>query len=165
MLLTSNSNPWQLHKISWIQVNIVCACCNKWLKISMLCQLPSNQWFSQDKQVMWAQHGHTQCVCNTHLLGDLGHTPTMKKFLNCTLWDLCFRPQILFFRLTCMLASCPYETSDHTIDCTCLVSSSDLSPWEDWVTRRMRIFTRAQVNLPVGPGVVMPLLSTVLDVA
>ena len=29
---------------------------------------------------MWAQHGHTQCVRDPHLLGDLhvGHTPTMK---------------------------------------------------------------------------------------
>ena len=33
----------------------------------------------QDKQVTWAQHGHTQCMrINTHLLGDLGHTPAMK---------------------------------------------------------------------------------------
>ena len=28
------------------------------------------QWRSQDEQ---AQHGHTQCVRNTHLLGNLGH--------------------------------------------------------------------------------------------
>ena len=39
----------------------------------------STQWRSQDEQVTWAQHGHTQCVrINTHLLGDLGHTPAMK---------------------------------------------------------------------------------------
>ena len=38
------------------------------------------QWRSQDVQViMWAQHGHTQCV-NTHLLRDLGDTPAMKTF-------------------------------------------------------------------------------------
>ena len=37
------------------------------------------QWRSQDEQVTWAQHGHTQCVrINMHLLGDLGHTPAMK---------------------------------------------------------------------------------------
>ena len=35
------------------------------------------QWSSQDEQVTWPQHGHIQCVGNTHLLGDLGHTPTM----------------------------------------------------------------------------------------
>ena len=38
------------------------------------------QWRSQDEQVTWAQHGHTQRVRNTHLLGDLGHTPAMKIF-------------------------------------------------------------------------------------
>ena len=37
------------------------------------------QWRSQDVQVTWAQHGHTQCV-NTHLLRDLGNTPAMKTF-------------------------------------------------------------------------------------
>ena len=30
---------------------------------------------------MWAQHGHTQCVRNTHLLGDLGHAPAMINFI------------------------------------------------------------------------------------
>ena len=35
------------------------------------------QWHSQNEQVTWVQHGHTQCVCNMHLLGDLGHIPTM----------------------------------------------------------------------------------------
>ena len=38
------------------------------------------QWCSQDEQVTWAQHGHTQRVHSTHLLGDLGHTPAMKIF-------------------------------------------------------------------------------------
>ena len=34
------------------------------------------QWRSQDEQVTcMAQHGHTQCMRNMHLLGDLGHTP------------------------------------------------------------------------------------------
>ena len=32
--------------------------------------------------VMLAQHGHTQCVRNMHLLGDLGHAPAMKIFFN-----------------------------------------------------------------------------------
>ena len=41
--------------------------------------LHTHQWHSQDEQVTWAQHGHTQCArINTHLLGDLGHTPAMK---------------------------------------------------------------------------------------
>ena len=39
------------------------------------------QWRSQDVQVMWAQHGHTQCI-NTHLLRDLGNTPAMKTFIH-----------------------------------------------------------------------------------
>ena len=34
-----------------------------------------------DEQVVWAYHGHTQCVHNTHLLGDLGHAPAMEKKL------------------------------------------------------------------------------------
>ena len=38
------------------------------------------QWHSQDEQVMWAQHGHTKHVCNTHLLGNLGHAPAMKLY-------------------------------------------------------------------------------------
>ena len=47
----------------------------------MLCRLHSNQLHSQDEQVIWAQHGHAQCVRNMHLLGDLGHTTlTIKKF-------------------------------------------------------------------------------------
>ena len=29
---------------------------------------------------MWAQHGHIQCARNTHLLGELGHAPSMKVF-------------------------------------------------------------------------------------
>ena len=33
---------------------------------------------SQDEQVTWVQHGHTQCGCNTHLLGDLGHMKNLK---------------------------------------------------------------------------------------
>ena len=36
------------------------------------------QWCSQDEQVTcMAQHGHTHCMRNTHLLGDLGHTPAI----------------------------------------------------------------------------------------
>ena len=38
------------------------------------------QWRSQDEQVTWAQRGHTQCVRNMHLLGNLGRAPTMKFF-------------------------------------------------------------------------------------
>ena len=37
-------------------------------------------WRSQDDQVTWAQHGHIQCTHNTHLLGELGHTPAIKFF-------------------------------------------------------------------------------------
>ena len=42
------------------------------------------QWRSQDELVTWAhgmgtQHEHTQCVCNTHLLGGLGHAPAMNS--------------------------------------------------------------------------------------
>ena len=43
------------------------------------------QWCSQDEQVTWAQHGHIQCVHNTHLLEELGHAPAMKIFGNYTL--------------------------------------------------------------------------------
>ena len=44
------------------------------------CQIRIHQWHSQDEQVMWAQHGHTQCVRNSHLPGDLGHVPAMKHY-------------------------------------------------------------------------------------
>ena len=65
-------------------------------------QAQQNCACSQDEQVTWAQHGHTQCVHNTHLLGDLGHAPAMKHF---TLRSLLrpFSTQIPFFSLTCML--------------------------------------------------------------
>ena len=43
------------------------------------------EWRSQDEPVTWAQHGHTQFVRNTHLLGDLGHAPATKNKI--TLWD------------------------------------------------------------------------------
>ena len=45
------------------------------------------QWRSQDEQVTWAHHGHTQSARNTHLLGDLRHAPAKKIFFNYTLWD------------------------------------------------------------------------------
>ena len=69
-------------------------------EISWPCHL--GQWRSQDEQVTWAHHGHTQCVCNTYLLGDLGHAPTMKKFKLYTLRSLLrpFQAQIQLFRLT-----------------------------------------------------------------
>ena len=47
------------------------------LQVSYWC---GGQWRSQDEQVTLAQHGHTQCVRNMHLLGDLGHAPAMKIF-------------------------------------------------------------------------------------
>ena len=49
------------------------------------------QWRSQDEQVTWTQHRHIQCVHNTHLLEEQGHTPTMKIFGNYTL-RLLLRP-------------------------------------------------------------------------
>ena len=39
-----------------------------------------SQWHSQDVQVPWAQHGHTQCVRNTHLVENLGHTPAVEIY-------------------------------------------------------------------------------------
>ena len=52
---------------------------------SLVPRCTCHQWHSQDEQVMWAHHGHTQCVRNTHLLEDMGHVPAMKKSLNYTL--------------------------------------------------------------------------------
>ena len=75
----------------------------------------------------------TQCVRNTcHICYA---TWGVHLFLNYTLWDRFwgrFRPQIPFFRPTCMLASCPHRTYGRTFDCTWLVTSSDLSPRKDW---------------------------------
>ena len=51
-----------------------------------------------DEQVMWAQHGHIQCVRNMHLLMELGHTPAMKiDPLWYCFWGP-FWPQIPFFQ-------------------------------------------------------------------
>ena len=50
-----------------------------------------NQWRSQNEQVAWTQHGHTQCVHDMHLLGNLGHAPAMKMFKLYTL-KLLLRP-------------------------------------------------------------------------
>ena len=47
-----------------------------------------------------------QCTHNTHLLGELGDAPTMKRFWNYKLWDCfwgCFWPQIPFFQSVCLL--------------------------------------------------------------
>ena len=71
----------------------------------------------------WSQHGHTQCVRNTHLLGNLGHAPPRKiihseKSLSfiylktCTKYtNIAFLPEIKYhsFSLTCMLASRPLD--------------------------------------------------------
>ena len=57
------------------------------------------QQHSQGEQDIytWAQHGHNQCMCNTHLLGNLGHVPTLKNHTY-TLKSLLrpFWPQIPF---------------------------------------------------------------------
>ena len=46
-----------------------------------ICEFSSQyQWCSKDDQVMWAQHGHIQCVCNTHLLRNWGTLPPWKCF-------------------------------------------------------------------------------------
>ena len=58
---------------------------------------------------MLAQHGHTQCVRNTHLLGDLGHAPAMKNFKiihSESASETVFGYKYNSFNLTCMLASC-----------------------------------------------------------
>ena len=58
-------------------------------------------------------------VCNTHLLGDLGHALTMKN-LNFKIIHFEIASEAIFchkynsFSLTCMLASCPHETCDRT---------------------------------------------------
>ena len=67
---------------------------------------------SQDEQVMWAQHGHTQCVRNMHLLGDLGHAPAMKIIHSEIASEAVFGHKYNSFSLTCMLASYPNETCD-----------------------------------------------------
>ena len=71
------------------------------------------QWRSQDEQVTWAQHGYTQYVRNTHLLGDLGHAPAMKNFKiihSEIASEAVFGHKYNSFRLTCMVASCKHET-------------------------------------------------------
>ena len=72
------------------------------------------QWRSQDEQVMWAQHGHTQHVCNTHLLGNLGHTPALKIIHSEKSSDAIFGHKYHSFSPTCMLALSPHETCDRT---------------------------------------------------
>ena len=74
----------------------------------------AQQWRSQDEQVTWAQHGHTQCVRNMHLLGHLGHTPAMKIIHSEIASEAVFGHKYNSFSLTCMLASCPHETCDRT---------------------------------------------------
>ena len=47
---------------------------------------------------MWAQHGHIQCVHNTHLLGKQRHASAMKIFLHSEIASkVIFLPQIPFF--------------------------------------------------------------------
>ena len=81
-------------------------------------------------------------------------------FLNYTLWDRFwgrFRPQIPFFRPTCMLTSCPHETCNRTFDCKLLVTSSDLSPREDWKQDYLGPSKLYPGLARIGPGVFMPL--------
>ena len=58
---------------------------------------------------MWAQHGHTQCVRNMHLLGDLGHAPATKNFK-------IIHSEVIFGHkynsLSLTAASCLHETCD-----------------------------------------------------
>ena len=60
------------------------------------------QWRSQNEQVTSAHHGHTQCVRNTHSLGDLGHAPGDFQFLAQFIWKpvkhhiLTLTPSVLF---------------------------------------------------------------------
>ena len=66
---------------------------------------------------MWGQHGHTQCVCNMHLLGNLGHAPAMKslKVIHSEIAsEAIYSHKYHSFSLTCMLASRPHETYDRT---------------------------------------------------
>ena len=77
----------------------------------------SMQWRSQDEQVTWAQRGHTPCVRNTHLLGDLGRAPPMKNFKiihSEIASEAVFGHKYNSFSLTRMVASCMHETSDRT---------------------------------------------------
>ena len=55
---------------------------------------------------------HIQCMHNTHLLGELGHTPAMKFYTDITS-EAVFGHKYHSFSHTCELTSRPYE-SDHT---------------------------------------------------
>ena len=79
----------------------LCNSCSGWYSRVYL-----DQWRSQDEQFTWAQHGHTQCVCNTHLLGDLGHAPAVIAS------EAVFGHKYNSFSLTCTLVSCPHEICD-----------------------------------------------------
>ena len=48
----------------------------------------ANQCHSQNEQVTWPQHGHIQCMRNTHLLVEPGHGPAIKIFELYTLRSL-----------------------------------------------------------------------------
>ena len=65
------------------------------------------QWRSQDEQVTWAQHGHILCMCNMHLLGELGHTPAMKILyaLRMLLRQFLAINTILSVLLTCFMST------------------------------------------------------------
>ena len=54
---------------------------------------------------MWTQSGPTQCVCNTHLLGNLGHAG-MKIIHPEISSEAVYSHKYHSFSLTCMLASC-----------------------------------------------------------
>ena len=57
---------------------------------------------------MWAQYGHTHCVHNMYLLGNLGHTPTLKSFVRLFLATNAIHSVLLYacFMSTWNLRSC-----------------------------------------------------------
>ena len=62
---------------------------------------------SQDEQVTWALHGHILCMCNMHLLGELGDTPAMK--ISCALRSL-LRPFLATNTILSVLPTCFMST-------------------------------------------------------
>ena len=101
--------------------------------------------------------GHTQCMHNMYLLGNLGHAPTMKIF---TIIHSIIASEAVFshgyhsFSLTCMLTSHLHETCDHTW------SLHGLS-FHNILPRAPANFTWAQARICLGVatplGVAMPL--------
>ena len=62
------------------QNNYYSSYCTLACKVLSLYVHSIGQWHSQDELVTWAQYRHIQCAHNTHLLGELGHTPAMNFF-------------------------------------------------------------------------------------